>query len=63
MELTKNNLDHIINTLDLALKAVNEAIPFLELDDKELRNKFLSTSNNIYKLRKALNKLKEADNE
>ena len=63
MELTKNNLDHIINTLDLALKAVNEAIPFLELDDKELRNKFLSTSNNIYKLRKDLNKLKEADNE
>lgn len=63
MELTKNNLDHIINTLDLALKAVNEAIPFLELDNKELRNKFLSTSNNIYKLRKDLNKLKEADNE
>lgn len=63
MELTKNNLDHIINTLDLALKAVNEAIPFLELDDKELRKKFLSTSNNIYKLRKDLNKLKEADNE
>lgn len=63
MELTKNNLDHIINTLDLALKAVNEAIPFLELDDKELRNKFLCTSNNIYKLRKDLNKLKEADNE
>ena len=63
MELTKNNLDHIINTLDLALKAVNEAIPFLELDNKELRNKFLNTSNNIYKLRKDLNKLKEADNE
>jgi len=63
MELTKNNLDQIINTLDLALKAVNEAVPFLELDDKELRNKFLSTSNNIYKLRKTLNKLKEADNE
>lgn len=63
MELTKYNLDQIIKTLDLALKAVNEAVPFLELDDKELRNKFLSTSNNIYKLRKALNKLKEADNE
>lgn len=63
MELTKDNLDQIINTLDLALKAVNEAVPFLELDDKELRNKFLSTSNNIYKLRKALKKLKEADNE
>lgn len=63
MELTKDNLDQIIKTLDLALKAVNEAVPFLELDDKELRNKFLSTSNNIYKLRKALNKLKEADNE
>ena len=63
MELTKDNLDQIINTLDLALKAVNEAVPLLELDDKELRNKFLSTSNNIYKLRKALNKLKEADNE
>ncbi len=59
MELTKENISQLINKLDVALIAVNDAVPDLELDDKEIRNTLLSTSNSIFKLRKTLNKLKE----